>query len=147
MSVEVVSNEKSVAKDIIFEALEAALASATKKRFAEDIECRVQIDKDTGDYQAFRRWAVIDPSVEPELDPEAEGYEEALEAAEMIKAGELPYPDRQIWMADAQTQDSALGAGDFIEEPLDVRTLLGALESDLTRRVLHTNPDLHVRQG
>ena len=133
--VEVVSNEKSVAKDIIFEALEAALASATKKRFAEDIECRVQIDKDTGDYQAFRRWAVIDPSVEPELDPEAEGYEEALEAAEMIKAGELPYPDRQIWMADAQTQDSALGAGDFIEEPLEAAEF-GRIAAQTAKQVI-----------
>ncbi|MGH8578366.1 MAG: NusA N-terminal domain-containing protein, partial [Gammaproteobacteria bacterium] len=52
--VEVVSNEKGVAKDIIFEALEAALASATKRRFREDVDVRVAIDRTTGDYEAFR---------------------------------------------------------------------------------------------
>ena len=53
--VDVVSNEKSVEKDIIFEALEAALASATKKRYSEDIEVRVAIDRESGAYEAFRQ--------------------------------------------------------------------------------------------
>ena len=65
--VDVVSNEKSVAKEIIFEALEAALASATKKRFEEDVDCRVAIQRNTGEYDAFRRWEVIDPEQRPEL--------------------------------------------------------------------------------
>ena len=60
MVVDVVSNEKGVAKDIIFEAIEAALASATKKRNREDIEARVEIDRETGDYDTFRCWEVID---------------------------------------------------------------------------------------
>ena len=59
--VDVVSNEKGVAKEVIFDALEAALASATKKRFNEEVDVRVVIDRVTGDYQAFRRWEVIDP--------------------------------------------------------------------------------------
>ena len=50
MVVDVVSNEKGVSKDIIFEAIELALASATKKRNREDIESRVSIDRETGDY-------------------------------------------------------------------------------------------------
>lgn len=116
--VDVVSGEKGVSKDIIFEALEAALASATKKRFEQDVACRVAIDRVSGDYEAFRRWEVIDANVRPELDPEDEGYEEAREAEDMIEAGELPYPDRQIWVADAQQRDPGLRAGDFIEEPL-----------------------------
>ena len=47
--VEVVSNEKGVAKEIIFDALEAALASATRKRHPEDVDVRVAIDRETGD--------------------------------------------------------------------------------------------------
>ena len=73
--VDVVSNEKGVGKDIIFEALEAALASATKKRFSEDIDCRVAINRESGEFDAFRRWEVIDPAVTPELDEEDEGFE------------------------------------------------------------------------
>ena len=58
--VEAVSNEKGVDKDIIFEALEAALASATKKRQFEEIDVRVAIDRETGDYETFRRWLVME---------------------------------------------------------------------------------------
>jgi len=54
MVVDVVSNEKGVGKDIIFEAIEAALAMATKKKHREDIETRVSIDRETGDYDPSR---------------------------------------------------------------------------------------------
>ncbi len=57
--VEAVSNEKGVSKDIIFEAMEQALATATKKRYEEDSDIRVVIDRLTGDYQTFRRWEVM----------------------------------------------------------------------------------------
>ena len=53
--VESVSNEKGVAPHIIFDALEVALASAAKKRYADDVELRVEIDKETGEYDTFRR--------------------------------------------------------------------------------------------
>ena len=67
-----VSNEKGVDKDIIFEAIEAALASATRKRYGEDIDVRVAIDRKTGDYETFRRWKVFaDDSTELEF-PERE---------------------------------------------------------------------------
>ena len=59
MVVDAVSNEKGVEKDIIFEALEAALASATRRKHSEDIEVRVAIDRETGEYDTFRRWLVI----------------------------------------------------------------------------------------
>ena len=75
--VDLVSAEKGVGKDIIFEALEAALASATKKRFAEDVDCRVAIDRESGAYDAFRRWELIDPEFTPERDEEDEDLEEA----------------------------------------------------------------------
>lgn len=54
-----VSNEKGVDKEIIFQAIEAALATATKKRHEGDIDVRVNIDRETGDYETFRRWTVI----------------------------------------------------------------------------------------
>lgn len=57
---EAVSNEKDVAKDVIFEAIELALATATKKRYEdEETDIRVCIDRATGDYETFRRWTVV----------------------------------------------------------------------------------------
>lgn len=61
MIVDAVSNEKEVAKETIFEALEAALVSATKKRYGTDKDFRVAIDPDSGEYVTFRRWTVVDP--------------------------------------------------------------------------------------
>ena len=55
-----VSNEKGVDKEIIFEAIEAALATATRKKYNKDIEVRVDIDRETGDYETFRRWLVVE---------------------------------------------------------------------------------------
>lgn len=61
MVVDAVANEKGVPKDTIFEAIEAALASATKKRFMEEgVDIRVTIDRKTGEYDSFRRWSVVD---------------------------------------------------------------------------------------
>ena len=57
--VEAVSNEKGVDSNVIFEAIEAALEMATKKRAGEDIDVKVTIDKKTGDYKTMRRWLVI----------------------------------------------------------------------------------------
>ena len=65
MLVDVLAREKNVPRDIVFGALELALASATKKRFTEDIDVRVAIDKNTGNYEAFRRWHVV-PDDTPE---------------------------------------------------------------------------------
>ena len=58
--VEVVSNEKGVEKDVIFGAIEAALASAAAKKHEEDIDVRVQIDRKTGEHETFRRWMVFE---------------------------------------------------------------------------------------
>lgn len=96
MVVEVVSNEKGVSKEIIFGAIEAALASATKKRNREDIEVRVVIDIKTGDYETFRRWEVVDDGVE-----------------------QLEFPTRQIRLEDAKKQNLEIKVGDFIEEPME----------------------------
>ena len=99
MVVDAVSNEKGVEKEIIFEALEAALASATRKKYGEDIDVRVAIDRQTGDYDTFRRWKVfaddstelefpekelrLDDAVDISPDAEVDGYVEVpLESVE-----------------------------------------------------------------
>ncbi len=57
--VDALAREKNVNRDVVFGALELALASATKKRFTDDVDVRVAIDRETGDYEAFRRWRVL----------------------------------------------------------------------------------------
>lgn len=57
--VDALAHEKSVAKEVIFIALELALASATKKRFSEEADVRVQIDRESGEYESFRRWSIL----------------------------------------------------------------------------------------
>ncbi|MEL7374389.1 MAG: NusA N-terminal domain-containing protein, partial [Pseudomonadota bacterium] len=59
MVIDAVSNEKGVDREIIFEAMEAALASATRKRHGDDIDVRVAIDRESGEYDTFRRWKVF----------------------------------------------------------------------------------------
>jgi N utilization substance protein A len=95
MVVEVVSNEKGVGKEIIFEAIEAALATATKKRHRENIEARVSVDRKTGDYETFRRWEVLPDAPEP-----------------------LEFPTRQIRITDAVARQPGIEVGGFIEEPM-----------------------------
>ena len=96
MVVDAVSNEKGVSKDIIFEAIEAALASATKKRHRRDIEARVAINRQTGDYETFRRWEVVEDSDE-----------------------ELEFPDHQIRLSAAREIKSDVEVGDYIEEQME----------------------------
>ena len=100
--VDAVSNEKGVDKEIIFDAMEAALASATKKKNREDIEVRVSIDRVTGDYETFRRWQVID---------------EKDEDGELI--AEPEFPARQLFLRDAVEQTNDIEVGDFIEKQME----------------------------
>ena len=101
--VDALAHEKNVAKEVIFSALEFALASATKKRFAEDADVRVEIDRDTGEYESFRRWTLLtddqaleNPGAEMYADDErAEGktvleggvFEDPLESVEFGRIG------------------------------------------------------------
>ena len=75
--VEAVSNEKSLPREKIFEALETALATATKKKYEQEIEVRVCIDRKTGDFDTFRRWVVVDEVTQPtrEITLEAAEYD------------------------------------------------------------------------
>lgn len=77
--VEAVSNEKALSREKIFEALECALATATKKKHTLDIDVEVKIDRKTGDYDTFRRWLVVDEVIQPvrEITLEAAQYEDA----------------------------------------------------------------------
>jgi len=103
--VDAVSNEKGIAKEIIFEAIEIALATATRKRHGGEIDARVAIDRESGDYETFRRWQVVDETRVPD-----EGEEDPLV---------YEYPERQISLAAAQLQDPNLQHGDYIEEPME----------------------------
>ncbi len=92
--VDALAREKNVSREIVFSALESALASATKKRYREDVDIRIAIDRNTGDYSSFRRWQVVE--------------DEALESA-----------DRQLTLAEAHEKNPELKLGDYIEEPLE----------------------------
>lgn len=98
MVVDVVSNEKGIDKDIIFSAIEAALATATRKRHSDDIDVRVAVDRETGESETFRRWEVVDESQEDV---------------------EIEFPEKQISIEEARKTDESLQAGDFIEEELE----------------------------
>jgi len=90
-----VSNEKGVDKEIIFQAIESALATATRKKNGKEIEVRVDIDRETGDYDTFRRWLVIDND-EPMENPLGEIT---------LEAAQIDEPDIQV--------------GDYVEEQIE----------------------------
>jgi N utilization substance protein A len=125
--VEAVANEKGVAKEIIFEAMEAALASATRKRHSEDIEVRVAIDRSTGDYDTFRRWLVVDDAetLEPadvdlpaEADPDDDGKNGADAEDEEPAGPRVLIPEKEILLSEALKSHPDINAGDYIEEPI-----------------------------
>jgi transcription termination/antitermination protein NusA len=94
MLVDALAREKNVEKDIVFSALELALASATKKRFKDDVDVRVEVDRETGDYNSFRRWQIV-------VDEEHEN------------------PSQQIALTDALEQNLDKKLGEYVEEPLE----------------------------
>ncbi|MEE4245617.1 MAG: transcription termination factor NusA [Kangiellaceae bacterium] len=94
--VDAVSNEKDVDPEIIFQALEAAIATATKKKNGGEIEVRVAIDRETGDYDTFRRWEIVEDT--------GEGLE---------------FPFTQIGLEAAQLDEPEKQIGDFVEEQIE----------------------------
>ncbi len=104
--VDAVSNEKGVSKDVIFGAIEAALASATKKCHEEDIDARVEIDRETGDYKTWRRWEVVEERTEGEEDGDDE-------------EGGYRHPSRQILLEEARKIKPDVQVGDYIEEEIE----------------------------
>jgi N utilization substance protein A len=95
LMVDALAREKNVEREIVFTALEMALASATKKRFKEDVDVRVSIDRETGDYSAFRRWLVVPDETE-----------------EVIM-------DQQYLLSEAKEEQPDMEVGGYIEEPLE----------------------------
>lgn len=86
--VEAVSNEKSLPREKIFEALESALATATKKKYEQEIDVRVEIDRKSGDFDTFRRWVIVEEVTQPtkEITLEAARYEnESLNVGEYVE--------------------------------------------------------------
>ncbi len=112
--VEAVSNEKDVPKEVIFDAMEAALASATRKKLGGESDARVAIDRATGEYHAFRRWEVAE-------DPE--------------EGASLENPDAQIALTEAKARDAALQVGDVIEDAIDIE-LGGRIAAQAAKQVI-----------
>lgn len=95
MLVDAISREKSVERDVVFGAVEAALASATKKIYGAEADIRVSVDRDSGEYETFRRWHVV---------PNEAGLQNA---------------DAEILLFEAQEQISDIEVDDHIEEPVE----------------------------
>ncbi|THF60849.1 transcription termination factor NusA [Pseudothauera rhizosphaerae] len=92
--VDALAREKNVAKDIVFAALESALASATKKRIHDDADVVVRIDRDTGDYESVRRWVVMPDE-------------------------EVTNDEAEMGIIDAREVNADIQLGEYIEEPLE----------------------------
>jgi len=95
MLVDALAREKNVDRDVVFGAVEAALASATKRLYEGEADVRVQIDRETGEYESFRRWHVV---------PDEAG---------------LQQPDSEILLFEAREQIPDIEVGDYIEEPIE----------------------------
>jgi N utilization substance protein A len=103
--VDALAREKNVEKETVFGALELALASATKKKFQEDIEVRASVDRNTGDFSFFRRWHIV-PDEEFEVPSRQYMLHEALEEKPDAKLGdyiEEPMGDLEVGRIGAQT--------------------------------------------
>ncbi len=112
--VEAVSNEKDVPEDVIFEAIEAALALATRKKHGGDMDVRVSIDRKTGESKTFRRWEVVEDPAEGE---------------------EIEEPESHLTLAQAHERDSEAVLGGFVEEPLPSE-LFGRIGAQTAKQVI-----------
>jgi transcription termination/antitermination protein NusA len=121
--VDALAREKNVPKDVVFGALELALATATKKLFAEeDVDIRVAVDRETGEYDAFRRWLVV---------PDEAGLQE---------------PGHQIILSDAREQISDIELEEHIEEQLPRQDLGRRFAQDTKQVILQKIRDAEREQ-
>ncbi|BEP61611.1 transcription termination factor NusA [Variovorax sp. V213] len=95
MLVDAISREKNVERDVVFGAVESALAQATKKLYAGEVDIRVAVDRDSGDYETFRRWHVV---------PDEAG---------------LQLPDQEILLFEAKEEMPDIEVDEYIEESVD----------------------------
>lgn len=118
---EAVSNEKDVSKEIIFEAIEAALAQATLKGNSEPMKVRVAINRKTGDYETFRQWSVVDLKDDMVIEDSEE---------------EKPFnPAFHLTVEQAQEKDPALHVGDVYETPID-SIAFGRISAQTAKQVI-----------
>jgi transcription termination/antitermination protein NusA len=111
MVADAVSNEKGVSREVIFEAIESALASATKKRFEdEEVNCRVAVNRKTGQYETFRSWVVVDD----------EHFDD---------------PAHQLALDQAHAKDPELKLGDIWEEKIE-NTEFGRIAAQTAKQVI-----------
>ncbi len=111
MLVDAISREKSVELEIVFDAVEAALASATKKLHGGEVDIRVSIDRETGVYETFRRWHVV---------PNEAG---------------LQIPDAETLLFEAQEQIADIEVDDYIEQPIESLTI-GRIGAQAAKQVI-----------
>src|SRR5919107_1765274 len=109
--VDALAREKNVDKEIVFGALEHALAQATKKRYEGDVDIRVSIDRETGEFESFRRWHVV---------PDDAG---------------LQLPDQEILHFEAKEQIPDIEVDDYIEEPIE-SVSIGRIGAQAAKQVI-----------
>ena len=110
--VETVSNEKNLDSEDIFDAVETAIATATRKKYGEEQNFRVDIDRGTGDYDTFRRWEIMDDE-----NPDFES------------------PERHILKSYADNRKLELEIGEFLEEPVD-SIEFGRITAQIAKQVI-----------
>lgn len=111
MLVDAISREKSVERDVVFGAVEAALAQASKRLHGGEVDIRVSVDRDSGEYETFRRWHVV---------PNEAG---------------LQLPDAEILLFEAQEQIPDVEVDDYIEEPVESVTI-GRIGAQAAKQVI-----------
>jgi len=123
MLVEAISREKNVERDVVIGAVEAALAQATKKLYEGEVDIRVAIDRDSGDYETFRRWLVV---------PDDAG---------------LQNPDAEEMLMDAQERVADVEVGEYIEEQVESLPIgrIGAMAAKQV--ILQKNPRRRARNA
>src|SRR5471030_2188468 len=120
--VDALAREKNVDKDVVFGALEFALAQATKKRYEGEVDIRVSIDRESGEFESFRRWHVV---------PDEAG---------------LQLPDQEILHFEAKEQISDIEVDDHIEEPIE-SVEFGRRFAQDTKQVVMQRGDAIVESG
>ncbi|TXH58076.1 MAG: transcription termination/antitermination protein NusA, partial [Burkholderiaceae bacterium] len=111
MLVDAISREKSVDRDVVFGAVEAALASASKKLHGGEVDMRVSVDRESGEYETFRRWHVV---------PDEAG---------------LQLPDSEILLFEAKEQIPDIEVDDYIEEPVE-SVSIGRIGAQAAKQVI-----------
>ncbi len=117
--VDAVSNEKNVPKEIVFEALEAALESASKKLYGANWEFKVVINRNTGDYETFRTWTVVDENTTNEL-------------GEVVG---MQNPEAEVYMIDAVDKKADAKVGEVILEPI-ASVEFGRIAAQIAKQVI-----------